>query len=53
MFTAVRINPYFMRGYLALGRLYTIAGKKELAIRIYKQGIRKNPFAFPQREERR
>ncbi|MCI0415220.1 tetratricopeptide repeat protein [bacterium] len=51
MIEAIRINPLFLRGYLSLGRLYQLAGKMDLAIRLYENGLKHNPAATPLREE--
>lgn len=51
MLHALRINPRYIKGYLIVGSLYERAGKRDLAIRLYRSGIRRNPDAFPLREQ--
>ena len=43
----------FVQGYLALGELYTKAGKKDLVIRLYEEALRHVPQATPIRERLR
>jgi tetratricopeptide (TPR) repeat protein len=50
MVQAIRINPLYIKGYLIIGALYESAGKGELVIELYKDGLRHNPNAFPLRE---
>jgi superkiller protein 3 len=50
MLQAILINPLYVKGYLVIGSLYEKAGKGELVIRFYKQGLRHNPNAFALRE---
>jgi tetratricopeptide (TPR) repeat protein len=50
MLESIRINPLYVKGYLVIGALYEKAGKGELVIRLYKQGLRHNPNAFALRE---
>ena len=50
MLRAIRINPLYVKGYLILGSLYENAGKGELVLRLYRNGLRHNPNAFPLRE---
>jgi len=47
---AIRLDPSDVRSYLALGRLYQMAGKVDLAIGIYTKGLQHNPGAFLLRE---
>jgi len=47
---AIGINPLYLKGYVIVGSLYERAGKGELAIRLYRDGLRHNPNAFPLRE---
>lgn len=51
MITAIRINPLYLRGYVLLGRVYQVAGKMDLAIRIYEEGLKHNPLAIRLRAE--
>jgi tetratricopeptide (TPR) repeat protein len=48
---AIRVNPFYIRPYLALGRLFQTAGKTELAIGLYRQGLSHNPRAIALQEE--
>ena len=47
---AIRLNPLFIKGYLRLGRLYQAAKKFDLAIELYRAGLKQNPVAIPLRE---
>jgi tetratricopeptide (TPR) repeat protein len=49
----VRQNPLHLKSYLALGALYKLSGRGNLAIQIYTEGLRHNPDAHPLREELR
>lgn len=51
MVAAIKINPLYLKGYLVLGALYKNAGKGDLVIDLYKEGLRHNPNAIPLREE--
>jgi tetratricopeptide (TPR) repeat protein len=51
MVAAIRINPLYLKGYLVLGTLYQRAGKGNLAIALYKEGLKHNPNAIVLREE--
>jgi len=42
---SIRLNPQFLPGYLALGTLYTQAGRTDVANALYKEGLRLNPGA--------
>jgi tetratricopeptide (TPR) repeat protein len=50
MIKAIRINPFYVPGYVLLGRVFQASGKMELATRIYKSGLKLNPTALPLRE---
>jgi tetratricopeptide (TPR) repeat protein len=51
MIETIRINPLYLRAYLALGRLYQISGKNDLTIAIYKKGLQHSPRSIKLREE--
>jgi superkiller protein 3 len=42
----IKINPYFVRGYLALARLYHEGKEQESAIKILKECLKINPEAW-------
>lgn len=42
----LKINPYFVRGYLALARLYQQGKELDLAIKILKECLKNNPRAW-------
>jgi tetratricopeptide (TPR) repeat protein len=50
MIKTLRINPFFVQGYLLLGRVYQASSKVDLAIRIYKSGLKLNPTAVSLRD---
>jgi tetratricopeptide (TPR) repeat protein len=49
----VRRNPLHLQGILALGALYKLGGRGELAMALYAEGLHHNPDAHPLREELR
>ncbi len=51
MLEAIKINPLYLKGYLVLGTIYQQAGKTDLVIRLYREGLMHNPDAIPLREE--
>ncbi len=48
---SIRINPLFLKGYLTLGKAYELGGKGDLAIALYREGLKKIPNALILREE--
>jgi tetratricopeptide (TPR) repeat protein len=46
MLRAIKIDRRYVKAYLAVGRLCERAGKTDLAIRLYRSGLRYNPNAF-------
>jgi tetratricopeptide (TPR) repeat protein len=46
MLRAIKIDRRYVKAYLAVGRLCERAGKADLAIRLYRSGLRYNPNAF-------
>jgi len=51
MLKAVQINPFFLKGYLVLGKLYKTAKKHDEAIALYRQALKRLPIATPLYEE--
>ena len=51
MLEAIRIQPADPRPYLALGKMYQIAGKTGLTIGLYKKGLTHNPRGYKLWEE--
>jgi len=48
---SIRINPLFLKGYLTLGKAYEMGGRGDLSIRLYREGLKKNPGALILRQE--
>lgn len=40
---AIQLNPTFAMGYAALGNFYTKSGEKKQALKIYEEGLRRQP----------
>jgi tetratricopeptide (TPR) repeat protein len=47
----IRINPFFLKAYLALGAIYRKAGHEDLILNLFSSGLKQNPKAYPLREQ--
>jgi tetratricopeptide (TPR) repeat protein len=47
----IRINPFYLKAYLALGAIYKKAGHQDLVMGLFANGLKQNPKAYPLREQ--